>query len=137
MRKRGALKIKIAAAVASVSIVAAAALGLTASNTVSASTAGAGEGAISGYTVNTIQYTLDSTNPDTISSVKFRVATADVSSTSDFAISSKLDSKWSANCDTRTFTAGSPGYTTVTCAYTGTLPDVETASALRVVVADK
>jgi hypothetical protein len=42
-----------------------------ASNTVSASKAGDGAGVISGYSVNTIHYNLNATNPGTIDSVTF------------------------------------------------------------------
>ncbi|MFN2640601.1 MAG: hypothetical protein ABR548_01710 [Actinomycetota bacterium] len=131
---RTGLKTKIVGLLAATGIIAAAAFGLTASNTVAASSSGAGEGTISGYTISNVAYTLDSTSPDTVSAVSFRVATDDVSSTSAFAISAKLDSKWSANCDTRTFETT---YTSVTCSYTGSLPAVETADSLRVVVAAK
>jgi hypothetical protein len=129
---KGLAAVALLAAVATAS-----ALGLTASNTVAASTAGAGEGTISGYVIDGIAYTLDSTSPDTVSAVRFEVDGEDVSSTTAFAMSAKLDDVWSANCDTRTYAAGPPSSTAVSCSFSGTLPSVETASTLRVVVAPK
>ena len=43
----------------------------TATNTVPGSNAGSGSGAISGYTVSSVQYQLDATNPANIDSVTF------------------------------------------------------------------
>lgn len=43
----------------------------TASNTVPGSSAGSGSGAITGYTVSNIAYTLNSTNPDNLDAVTF------------------------------------------------------------------
>jgi len=47
-----------------------------ATNTVPGSTAGAGSGAISGYTVSNIQYTLNSSNPANLDAVGFTIAPA-------------------------------------------------------------
>ena len=48
----------------------------TAANTVPGSKAGKGEGAISGYTVSSVAYTLSSTNPANIDSVAFTLDSA-------------------------------------------------------------
>src|SRR5574337_1312133 len=47
-----------------------------ASNTVPASSAGDGSGAISGYTVSNVHYTLNATNPANIDNVSFTIAPA-------------------------------------------------------------
>jgi hypothetical protein len=49
---------------------------MTAANTVPASKAGAGAGAISGYTVSAIHYSLNATNPANIDSVTFTLSAA-------------------------------------------------------------
>jgi hypothetical protein len=46
----------------------------TASNTVPGSLAGSGSGAISGYTISGIQYTLDATTPTDLNQVSFTIA---------------------------------------------------------------
>jgi hypothetical protein len=46
----------------------------TASNTVPASTAGSGSGTISGYTISSIAYTLDSTTPTNLNAVTFTIS---------------------------------------------------------------
>lgn len=48
----------------------------TASNTVPASKAGDGSGAISGYTVSNVAYTLDAANPANLASVAFTLDSA-------------------------------------------------------------
>ena len=48
----------------------------TASNTVPASKAGDGSGAISGYTVSNVAYTLNATNPANLDSVAFALDSA-------------------------------------------------------------
>jgi hypothetical protein len=52
-------------------IVASSAYAFTASNTVPASSAGSGSGAISGYTVSAVAYTLNTSNPQNIDAVAF------------------------------------------------------------------
>ena len=69
-RRRTALIVAAAAALAF------AAYAFTASNTVPGSSAGDGSGAISGYTVSNIAYTLDSTNAANIESVSFTLSAA-------------------------------------------------------------
>jgi hypothetical protein len=55
-------------------VVGSAAYAFTATNTVPASTAGSGSGAISGYTVSAIAYTLNATTPTNLDSVAFTIA---------------------------------------------------------------
>ncbi|MDX6492637.1 MAG: hypothetical protein QOH02_572, partial [Gaiellaceae bacterium] len=55
-------------------VVGSAAYAFTATNTVPASTAGSGSGAISGYTVSAISYTLNSTTPTNLDAVAFTIA---------------------------------------------------------------
>ena len=69
-RRRTALIVAAAAALAFAAYV------FTASNTVPSSSAGDGSGAISGYTVSNIAYTLDSTNAANIESVSFTLSAA-------------------------------------------------------------
>ena len=57
-------------------ILASAAYGFAASNTVPTSNAGDGAGAISGYTISAVHYTLNATNPANIDSVSFTIAPA-------------------------------------------------------------
>lgn len=52
-------------------VLGAAIYGLAASNTVPATSAGDGEGAISGYTISNIKYTLNSSDPSLIDMVQF------------------------------------------------------------------
>jgi hypothetical protein len=61
------------AVVASLAI-AGGAYAFTASNTVPASTAGAGAGAVSGYTVSSLHYTLNAATPGNIDSMTFVVS---------------------------------------------------------------
>jgi hypothetical protein len=55
-------------------VVAVSAFGFAAANTVPASNAGDGSGAINGYTVSAISYSLDGTNPSLLDSVDFTLA---------------------------------------------------------------
>jgi hypothetical protein len=48
----------------------------TATNTVPNTTAGAGSGTISGYTVSSVAYTLNSTTPTNLDQVSFTIAPA-------------------------------------------------------------
>ena len=60
--------------VACVATISLATYAFTASNTVPATTAGAGSGAISGYTVSGIGYTLNATTPTNIDAVTFTIS---------------------------------------------------------------
>jgi hypothetical protein len=57
-------------------VLATATYAFTASNTVPASKAGDGSGAISGYTVSSVAYTLNATNPSNLDSVGFTLDAA-------------------------------------------------------------
>jgi len=57
-----------------VCLVALAAYGFTNTNTVPATNAGSGSGAISGYTVTSVAYTLNASNPNNIDQVAFTIA---------------------------------------------------------------
>jgi hypothetical protein len=62
------------AAAAIAAIVAPAAYAFTAANTVPASSAGSGSGAISGYTVSNVAYTLNASNPQNVDQVAFTIS---------------------------------------------------------------
>ena len=92
-----------------------AAYAFTASNTVPATTAGAGSGAVSGYTVTSLHYTLNSTTPVNIDSLTFTISPAVPStSTGKVVIAAALSTGGPTNYTCTTDTAGS----TVTCATT-------------------
>lgn len=55
-------------------IVVPAAYAFTAANTVPSSSAGSGSGAISGYTVSSVAYTLNSSNPQNVDQVAFTIS---------------------------------------------------------------
>jgi len=57
-------------------VMAASTYAFAAANTVPTSSAGDGQGAISGYTISNIHYTLDAANPALLSSVAFTVTPA-------------------------------------------------------------
>jgi len=63
-------------AMLSLTIMAAAVYGFAAANTVPTSKAGDGAGVVSGYTVSSIHYNLNATNPRNIDSVTFNLDTA-------------------------------------------------------------
>ena len=65
---------KIAVAVVVALAIGGGAYAFTASNTVPASTAGAGSGAVSGYTVTNLHYTLNATSPSNIDSLTFTIS---------------------------------------------------------------
>jgi hypothetical protein len=62
------------AAAAITAVVAPAAYAFTAANTVPASSAGSGSGAISGYTVSNVAYTLNASNPQNVDQVAFTIS---------------------------------------------------------------
>lgn len=70
VRRRTVLVVALAAALAL------ATFAFTASNTVPGSKAGKGEGAISGYVVSSVAYTLNTTTPSNIDSVAFTLDSA-------------------------------------------------------------
>ena len=97
------------------SVLAVAAYALTASNTVPPTKAGQGEGAISGYTVSAVAYTLNATNPANIDSVAFTLNAA----------ATTVKAKLVAASSTYASCAVSGG-TSVTCDFS---PDVSVLSA--------
>lgn len=62
------------AAAAIAAVVAPAAYAFTAANTVPSSSAGSGSGAISGYTVSAVAYTLNASNPQNVDQVAFTIS---------------------------------------------------------------
>ena len=105
-------------------ILAGATYAFAAANTVPVSKAGDGSGAISGYTVSSIHYGLNATNPATIDTVTFNLDTAPVAGSI-----IKID-----------LVSGGPTWytctnvgTAVTCTTTGA--PVSTANNLEVVIA--
>ncbi len=74
LRIRNKRRRSVLAALVVASVIGTAAYAITATNTVPASTAGAGSGAISGYTVSAIVYTLNATTPTNLDAVAFTIA---------------------------------------------------------------
>ncbi|MDX6487453.1 MAG: hypothetical protein QOK13_68 [Gaiellaceae bacterium] len=74
LRIRPKRRRSVLAALVVAGVVGSAAYAFTATNTVPASTAGSGSGAISGYTVSAIAYTLNSTTPTNLDAVAFTIA---------------------------------------------------------------
>ena len=93
----------------------------TASNTVPASDAGSGSGTISGYTISSVAYTLDSTTPTNLNAVAFTISPT---TTSNLKVQLASGGSW-YSC---TNTAGS-----VTCATTSPQATVVAATQLTVV----
>lgn len=71
--------VRLAAALGFAAVLASATYAFTASNTVPASKAGIGSGAISGYSVSSVKYTLNATDPSKIDAVSFTLDTAPTS----------------------------------------------------------
>ena len=67
---------RIAIVAVLVAVFASAAYAFTAANVVPGSSAGDGSGAISGYTVSNVAYTLNGTNPQNLDQVAFTIAPA-------------------------------------------------------------
>jgi len=115
-------------AMLSLTIMAAAVYGFAAANTVPTSKAGDGAGVVSGYTVSSIHYNLNATNPRNIDSVTFNL---DAAPTAGSTIKIKL-----VSADTTWYTCTNIG-AAITCDNGSTLAaSVTTADELRVVVAD-
>jgi hypothetical protein len=74
LRIRHKRRRSVLAALVVAGVLASAAYAFTATNTVPASTAGSGSGAISGYTVSAIAYTLNGTTPTNLDAVTFTIA---------------------------------------------------------------
>jgi hypothetical protein len=87
----------------------------TASNTVPATTAGAGSGAVSGYAVTNLHYTLNATTPANIDSLTFVISpTIPSASSGKVVIAAALSTGGPTNYTCSTDTTGS----NVTCATT-------------------
>lgn len=99
--------------------------GFAAANTVPTSKAGDGTGAISGYTIANVKYTLNGTNPGDIDSVSFTGGPTLGTHTIKIKLVS-TGSTW------YTCTIASPNV----CATTAPQADVLSANELRVVIAD-
>lgn len=113
MRAKRKISIVVAAAIAMA--IGGGAYVFTASNTVPSTTAGAGSGAVSGYTVTNLHYSLNATTPANIDSLTFTINPAVPStSTGKVIISAALSA---GGPTSYTCTTDAPG-TTVTCATT-------------------
>lgn len=108
-------------------IVAVSAFGFAASNIMPTDTkAGDGTSPITGYTVSSVSYTLDTTNPATITGVSFSLDAA--ASTVAVTIGQDTDPAQSSTCS-------NTGAFNWSCASFTTAPSVELADELRVVAA--
>ena len=74
LRIRPKRRRSVLAALVVAGVLGSSAYAFTATNTVPASTAGSGSGAISGYTVSAIAYTLNATTPTNLDAVTFTIA---------------------------------------------------------------
>lgn len=125
---------KLLGALAVAGMVAASGTAFTASNTVEASDAGSGSSVISAYTTSDIQYTANSTDPETLDEVTFTV-----DKTARYvAMRTKTAGDWYQSDDLRLETNTINSCTTVdnltwTCDVTGNGETVEGASELTVV----
>ena len=114
------------ATLAFVLILSAAAYGFAAANTVPASGAGDGAGAISGYTVGSVKYALNATNPANIDSVSFTLTPAGAAG-APTTVKAKLVST------STSYSACSLTGSTWTCTFTGVTATA--ADELRVIAA--
>jgi hypothetical protein len=105
--------VKLLIAIVAAAVVGGGAYAFTAANTVPASTAGAGSGAVSGYTVSALHYTLSASTPANIDSLTFAVTPAIPSTGSGKVIVQAILSTGGPN--TYTCTPDTAG-TLVTCA---------------------
>ena len=116
------------AGIALLSIVALSAFGFAAANTVPASQAGDGNGAVSGYTISNVHYTLNAANPRNIDKVTFKLNVAPIAGSTMEVKLVAAGTVWYA-CTNVTVT--------LTCDTTvGTQATVLGSDDLRVVVAD-
>lgn len=96
-RKHGTKK--VLGLVMVVGIIAAGTYAFTAANTVPATKAGDGVGAISGYTVSSVEYTTDAADPSLIDAVRFVLDTAaetvKAQINADSTVTGSADSAWS------------------------------------------
>jgi hypothetical protein len=108
-------------------VVATTAYGFAAANTVPASNAGDGSGTVSGYTVSSVHYTLNSTNPANVDSVSFTISPA-VSAGGTVYVKLVNAGTTYASC------SGIPG-SSITCDVTGLSVTALAADQLRVIAA--
>jgi hypothetical protein len=121
----------IVAAVAALSI-AGGAYAFTASNTVPTSTAGAGVGAVSGYTVTNLHYTLNTTTPTNVDLLSFTVSPAIPSTgTGKVVVAATLTTGGPNSYTCTTNTAGD----TVTCSTTAPQLTADKLTSVTVVAA--
>jgi len=116
--------VKVLFVVVAVLAIAAASYAFAASNTVPTTKAGDGTGAVSGYTVTSVVYTLNATDPTTLDSVSFDLGAA--------AATGKVKAQLVANTGTW-YTCTLDTGTVWTCDTTGLT--VSTIDQLRVVAA--
>jgi hypothetical protein len=121
----------IVAGVAALSI-AGGAYAFTASNTVPTSTAGAGVGAVSGYTVTNLHYTLNTTTPTNVDLLSFTVSPAIPSTgTGKVVVAATLTTGGPNSYTCTTNTAGD----TVTCSTTAPQLTADKLTSVTVVAA--
>ncbi len=130
MRFFSPLRIVLVAVVAAV--VAGGAYAFTAANTVPATNAGSGSGTVSGYTVSSIHYGLNSTTPNNIDSLTFSISPAVPSTGSGKVIVQAALTTGGPN--NYTCSTDAPG-TTVTCATTSPQLTTDKLSTVTVVAA--
>ena len=116
--------LKLASVLLIVLVLSMAIYAFAAANTVPASSAGDGSGAISGYTVSAIHYTLNAANPGNVDSVAFTLSAAPVAGGT---IKITVDGVNWYSCTNVT--------TAITCVTTAPQATVVGATNLRVVVA--
>lgn len=113
-------------------VVAGGAYAFTAANTVPSTNAGSGSGAVSGYTVSNIHYSLDAATPNNIDSLTFTISPAVPSTGSGKVVAqAALTSGGPNNYTCSTDTAG----TTVTCATTSPQLTTDKLTTVTVVAA--
>ena len=74
LKRRLGRRTRLGGATLLILLVAIAVYGFTNTNTVPASNAGSGSGAISGYTITSVAYTLNASNPNNLDQVAFTIA---------------------------------------------------------------
>lgn len=138
MRTYSRNRLRLIALVVPVAALIGSGFAFTASNTVTAKDAGNGADTISGYTINSVSYTLNSTNPGNIDAVKFVVkdaagaALAANPSTVKIKLVSSGSDWFACSLDTGTTTPTDDW----SCATTSPQATVVAADELRVVAAE-
>jgi hypothetical protein len=113
-------------------VIGVAAFAFTASNTVPATTVGAGSGAVSGYTVSNVHYTLNTTTPVNIDSLTFTVSPVIPSTgTGKVVVAAALSVGGPTNYNCTSNVAGE----TITCATTTPQLTADKITGLTVVAA--